>query len=72
MKKTILSVGLGLMALAVLPSCGGDKAESGKAAASKNSTPVAAKKADSGNLPNFRFIDSDTIGLKYNLAVDFT
>ena len=71
MKKTFLSVGLGLMALALLPACGGDKTES-KQSTSKNTTPAAQKiSAETGTLPNFRFIDTDSIGLQYNLAIDF-
>ena len=73
MKKTILSAGLALMAMAVLPSCGGDKSENKSASRSKNTTaaPQATQAASTGAVPNFRFIDADTIGLKYNLAIDF-
>lgn len=74
MKKTILSVGLGLVALAMLPSCGGDgeKQQSSKpGTVSKNKTPVAASQDAQGNSLNIRFIDTDSIGLKYNLAIDF-
>lgn len=70
MKKTILSVGLGLMALAILPSCGGDNTQTKKSPASKNTTPAQAQ-SNSGAGPNYRFIDTDSIGLKYNLAIDF-
>lgn len=67
MKKSILSVGIGLLALACLPSCGN----------SNEKKPAAAPKAAAGavdkpgELPNYRFIDSDTIMLKYNLSIDF-
>ena len=73
MKKTFLSIGVGLLALAVLPSCGGgDKADSQKAAPSKNKT-LAAASGTAAAAPgcNFRFIDTDSIGLQYNLAIDF-
>lgn len=73
MKKTFLSIGVGLLALAVLPSCGGgDKADSQKAAPSKNKT-LAAASGTAAATPgsNFRFIDTDSIGLQYNLAIDF-
>lgn len=68
MKKTILSVGIGLMALTMLPSCGNSD---DKAAGGKNAT-AAAKPVLPGSLPNYRFVDSDTIMLKYNLSIDFT
>ena len=73
MKKTFLSIGVGLLALAVLPSCGGgDKADSQKAAPSKNKTLAAASgTAAAAPGSNFRFIDTDSIGLQYNLAIDF-
>ena len=65
MKKRILSVGLGLVALMVVTSCSGGAEE--KAGAPK---APAVSKAD-GSLPNYRFIDTDTIMLKYNLSIDF-
>lgn len=71
MKKTILSVGLGILAIAMLPSCGGDSKDS-KQSASKNATPAVQKaSANPGQYPNYRFINTDTIGLQYNLAIDF-
>lgn len=68
MKRRILSFGLGLMALAFLHSCGNhDDANQSKQV--KNAS-VAARGVQ-GQLPNYRFIDSDTIMLKYNLSIDF-
>lgn len=54
------------MALMAVTSCSGG-AEEKKAGAPK---APAASKAD-GSLPNYRFIDTDTIMLKYNLSIDF-
>lgn len=68
MKKTIFCVIAGLLALASLPSCG--KSDDNGAASDKKGSAVASK--DAAYLPNFRFIDTDTIMLKYNLSIDFT
>ena len=73
MKKTFLSVGIGLMALAVLPSCGGgtpEKEQPKKASVSKNTTPVPAAPVNPESTANFRFIDSESLK-EYNLAKDY-
>lgn len=66
MKKTILGLGIVLMALAAMTSCG--KSDD-KAGALKNATPTAVLPTGA---PNYRFINFDTICSKYNLAIDFT
>lgn len=70
MKKITLCLGVGFIAMAMLPSCGKDAKEQKTSVASKNTTP-AAQTAEQGTLPNYRFVNVDSIGLKYNLAVDF-
>lgn len=67
MKRTILHIGLGLMAMSCLVSCGGEK----KDADNNQKVQALAKKAADGTLPNYRFVDIDTLMLKYNLSVDF-
>ena len=59
-----------LMALALLASCGGSDKENKSAPAPK----VTAGKADSlvtGALPNYRYVDGDSVLSRYNLANDF-
>lgn len=65
MKKTILSLGALLMALVLITSCG---KSGGEGAARKNAAMPAAA---NGATPNYRFINLDSISLKYNLAIDF-
>lgn len=67
MKKTILSTCVLLAALAAVTSCGGK--DSGKEAVSGAPAPAAYAP---GTMPNYRFINFDTICSKYNLAIDFT
>lgn len=66
MKKSVFSLGICLLALAGMASCGksDDKAE-------KAAPKAKASQAAPGTLPNYRFIDSDTIMMKYNLSIDF-
>lgn len=59
-------MGAGILVIA-MTACGGndkaaDKAKPGNAATAAVTT---------GDLPNYRFIDTDSIGLKYNLSIDF-
>lgn len=69
MKKTkfgILSIGLMLGLMAGMSSC--DKKED----AAKGKTPEKKEvKADAGTLPNYRYVDLDTLLSKYNLAKDY-
>lgn len=67
MKKNILSLGAMLLAVAIvggLSSCADSKKEEAKAPVAKNE-----KKAD--NLPNYRYVDQDSLLAKYNLAKDY-
>lgn len=66
MKKKILGLGMLFIAVSLVCSCGnsGDK----KAGAQKNLTPSGT---NAGTLPNYRFIDTDSVMLKYNLSIDF-
>lgn len=68
MKKNIFTVlTLGAACLLAFPSCGGDK-DSAKEPA-KN---ISAKKvASATDLPNYRYVDLDTILSRYLLAKDF-
>lgn len=67
MKKAIKRLaGIALMAcLAILPACSSKESEA---------TPGKAKVASeekAGQLPNYRYVDLDTILSKYNLAIDY-
>lgn len=69
MKKNLFRVSVFAFALsicAIMPACNGNaQKEADKPAA-------AAKAADkSGNLPNYRYVDLDTVLSKYNLAKDY-
>lgn len=68
MKKTILGLGVMLMAVLAVASCG--KSDDNKAGKPKNTT-TNSDAVSQGYVPNVRFINLDTIGLKYNLAIDF-
>lgn len=69
MKKTVYGLAMGLLSISMLASC--DNGEEKKDA--QGTKPAAGAKADvaNGNLPNYRFIDSDSIMLRYNLSIDF-
>lgn len=70
MKKRILSVGILMVALAMVTSCGNSDSKKTETK-SKNATPAAVTGSQPGAGLNIRFINIDTIGLKYNLAIDF-
>lgn len=68
MKKNILKTlafALVMIAAPVLSACGGDKTTD----APVKTETKADKKAD---LPNYRYVDMDSISLNYNLAKDYT
>lgn len=67
MKKTIF--GLGAMLLLMAASCGGS-GDKKAPAGSKNATATAVPTP--GAMPNYRFINFDSLCAKYNLAIDFT
>lgn len=69
MKKTILGLGILLLASVTGVSCSNSK-EQKAPGAYKNATGAAAMTP--GSMPNYRFINFDTICTKYNLAIDFT
>lgn len=68
MKRNIITIfGLAMMSAALstgIVSCGKEKADSKPAAKAKTTATAAA-------LPNYRYIDSDTLLAKYNLSKDF-
>lgn len=68
MRKTIFGLGAFLLAAAMVSSCG-DSNEKKTPSVSKNAAGVAAR---TGVVPNYRFINFDSICSKYNLAIDFT
>ena len=68
MNKILLRILPALLAIACLSSAscsGNDKKQDAKPA------KTAAGKASAGNLPNYRYVDLDTILKRYNLAKDF-
>lgn len=75
MNNKILSLGFGLLGACLLASCGGNDNSAGKGSklnnsgAAKSSAAAAAPAASAGS--NFRFVNVDSISLKYNLAIDF-
>lgn len=66
MKRTVLTLALAAMIGSVAVSCGEKQEESTKSNAKKEALAAAQ-----GNLPNYRFVDMDSIMLKYNLCLDF-
>lgn len=56
---------MAMMACPILTACSG----SDKDAKDSSSKPVAAKQTE--NLPNYRYVDLDTLLSKYNLAKDY-
>lgn len=72
MKKichTISCVALALAVSASFASCGKSDNKDGDQA--KTTVKTKTKKADPGTLPNYRYVDSDSILAKYNLAKDY-
>lgn len=67
MKKNIIAI-LSLACLTAFGACSNDKAESNAAPVKK----TAAKADPSRVLPNYRYVDIDTVLAKYNLAKDYT
>lgn len=67
MKRNKLMLGAFCLAISLsagLASCGDDKKEEVK-------KPAAAQNVAKGNLPNYRYVDLDSIVAKYNLAKDY-
>lgn len=64
-------VAAGILAFGALCSCGNSTDEKSKAPVTKNTTTGAPTGKQVETLPNYRFINIDTIGLQYNLAIDF-
>ncbi|MEZ3551048.1 MAG: OmpH family outer membrane protein [Muribaculaceae bacterium] len=68
MKKNLLRASAFAFALSIcatLPSCGGDQAQK------EADKPAAKAAAQAGQLPNYRYVDLDTVLSKYNLAKDY-
>ena len=68
MKKSYIKFGallLSVLLLAGVTSCGEEKKDDKKKAKAKTEKPVEI-------LPNYRYVDLDTILAKYNLAKDYT
>lgn len=60
-----------LLALALLASCGGSDKEKKPAEAPK-APKAGTENVAAGNLPNYRYVDGDSVLARYNLAMDFT
>lgn len=73
MKRKFLTLSLAVLAASAMISCGGDDKGKSPAATGKPSVQKtdAVAEAQTGQLPNYRVIDMDTILLKYNLSIDF-
>lgn len=70
MKRTIPALLVVLSAIFMLSvtSCGGDKSATPAKSGAGN---AKAEKVDASALPNYRYVDIDTILAKYNLAKDY-
>lgn len=72
MKKLLLALAvmlIGAAATGTISSCGGN---SGTTPIQKKEGKIAKpEKRDTANLPNYRYVDSDTLLAKYNLAKDY-
>lgn len=69
MKKNLLRVSAFIFAISLclgLPSCGSNAEKE-----VKTSAPAAQAQKDGDNLPNYRYVDLDTVLSKYNLAKDY-
>lgn len=65
MKKIYLSLAVGVMAMSLFSTaCNSDNAK-------KEASSSAAKSEKKADLPNYRYVDLDSILSKYNLAKDF-
>lgn len=76
MKKLFTAVCIAMLSLgSICVACSGDGAKDADTdkAAKTSAKPAAkpSKNAQTGNLPNYRYVDSDTLLAKYNLAVDY-
>lgn len=67
MKKNLLTI-LGML-LIMSVACGNSKSDSKGADAKKGKTEQKGSAAD---LPNYRYVDIDTVLAKYNLAIDYS
>lgn len=66
MKKNLLTI----LTLAILLIAGASCNDSKNDAKADSKKPAAAK--TQGDLPNYRYVDIDTVLAKYNLAIDYT
>ena len=69
MKKILLGMGIALMAPVMVLSCGGNE-DKNVAPGAEAPAPVAP--LAEGQVPTYRFINMDSIFLKYNLSIDYT
>lgn len=70
MKKLVLKIRSALVIMAALfitQSCGGNKSDK----VTPNPSEVSVTSEIPSNLPNYRYVDADTILAKYNLAKDY-
>lgn len=67
MNKRNLGISLMMMAALCAVSCGNSETKEKTAQKNKTATAVPAP----GTMPNYRFVNLDTISVKYNLAIDF-
>lgn len=70
MNNKILSFGVALMGLCLMASCGGK--DKGAPAGTKDNALAAKGTTAVAGRPNYRFVNMDSIFLKYNLSIDFT
>lgn len=69
MKKIFLGIGVALMAPAMLVSCGNSDDSNAKKA---EQPQAVVSPLPEGAIPTYRFINMDSLFLKYNLSIDFT
>lgn len=69
MKRTVLGIGAGLLATCAIISCGGGEKKTDQASPAVNKEKPTT--TVSGTMPNYRFVNFDSINAKYNLCIDF-
>ena len=72
MKKLITTLCIALMTIALgVTSCSNTDSKQDKQTTTGKPQQKPSKNAQTGNLPNYRYVDSDTLLAKYNLAKDY-
>ncbi|MCM1319319.1 MAG: OmpH family outer membrane protein [Muribaculaceae bacterium] len=72
MKKLFTALCIAILSIGFCTTaCSNADSKDDKAQSSTKAKPKPSKNAQTGNLPNYRYVDSDTLLAKYNLAKDY-